>query len=327
MARYNSVTQTNSITATTIITSPFAGPYSVITGAGGYTITVPDPVLFPAQQLTFFNNSSAACTLTTPQGNFKGPGAPGSLSTYSMVAGSEAVIISDGAGYIIETAEGGPLVATTATFSGAVTMSPANANVTISPTGAGTVTIAPATTGSLNNVTIGASTAAAGTFTNLTVSGTISGSGFSGLFVSPGAIGSTTPNSGTFTTLTASGTTTLQQITEKTVDLASPGGSQSPSFANGTTFYVTGMSGNFTLNLTSVPTTNSRTIVVTLFLIQGGTPYYCNTFQIDGATQSIKWPGAVTPTVVASRTDIQTFTLVRTSVSTWIVMSQLSTFA
>lgn len=327
MARYNSVTQTNSITATTNITSPFAGPYSVITGAGGYTITVPDPVLFPAQQLTFFNNSSAACTLSTPQGNFKGPGAPGSLTTYVIVAGAEAVIISDGAGYIIETAEGGPLVATTAVFSGAVTMSPANANVTISPTGTGTVTINPATAGSLNNITIGGTTAAAATFTNLTVTGTLSGSGFSGLFVSPGAIGSVTPNTGAFTTLTATGTTSLQQITEKTVDLASPGGSVSTAFTNGTTFYVTSMSGNFTLNLTSVPTTNGRTIVVTLFLIQGGTPYYCSTFQIDGATQSIKWPGAVTPSVVASRTDIQTFTLVRTSVSTWIVMSQLSTFA
>ena len=327
MARYNSVTQTNSITATTNITSPFAGPYSVITGAGGYTITVPDPVLFPAQQLTFFNNSSAACTLTTPQGNFKGPGSPGTLSTYVIGAGAEAVIISDGAGYIIETAEGGPLVATTATFSGAVTMSPANANVTISPTGTGTVTINPATAGSLNNIAIGGTTAAAATFTNLTVTGTLSGSGFSGLFVSPGAIGSVTPNTGAFTTLTVTGTTTLQQITELTSDMASPGGSVSRAFTSGTTFYVTSMSGNFTLNLTSVPTTNSRTIVVTLILIQGGTPYYCNAFQIDGAAQSIKWPGAVTPSVVAGRTDIQTFTLVRTSVSTWVVMSQLSTFA
>jgi hypothetical protein len=327
MARYNSVTQTNTITATTIITSPFAGPYSVITGAGGYTITVPDPVLFPAQQLTFFNNSSAACTLSTPQGNFKGPGSPGSLTTYSIVAGAEAVIISDGAGYIIETAEGGPLVATTATFSGAVTMSPANASVTISPTGTGTVTINPATAGSLNNVIIGATTSAAATFTNLTVTGSLSGSGFSGLFVSPGAIGSVTPNTGAFTTLTVTGTTSLQQITELTSDLASPGGSQARAFTSGTTFYVTGMSSNFTLNLTSVPTTNSRTIIVTLVLIQGGTPYYCSAFQIDGAAQSIKWPGAVTPTVVANRTDIQTFTLVRTSVSTWIVMGQLSTFA
>jgi hypothetical protein len=327
MARYNSVTTSNTITSNTVITSPFAGLYSVITGAGGYTITVPDPVLYPSSSLTFFNNSAAPCTLSTPSGNFKGPGTTGLTSTYTIPAGAEAVIISDAAGYIIETAEGGPLVATTATFSGAVTMSPANANVTLSPTGTGTVTIAPATLGSLNNVTIGAGTASTATFTNLTVNGSLSGSGFSGLFVSPGAIGSVTPNSGTFTTLTATGTTSLQQITEVTSDLASPGGSQSRAFTSGTIFYVTGMTSNFTLNLTSVPTTNSRTIVVTLFLIQGGTPYYCSAFQIDGSAQSIKWPGAVSPTVTANRTDIQTFTLVRTSVSTWVVLGQLSTYA
>lgn len=41
---------------------------------------------------------------------------------------------------------------------GAVALSPANANVVISPTGTGVVTIAPATTGTLNNVNIGGTT-------------------------------------------------------------------------------------------------------------------------------------------------------------------------
>lgn len=55
-------------------------------------------------------------------------------------------------------------------FADAVALSPANANITISPTGTGLVTIAPATTGSLDNVTIGGTTARAGTFT--TIAGT-----------------------------------------------------------------------------------------------------------------------------------------------------------
>jgi len=60
---------------------------------------------------------------------------------------------------------------TTLTASGAVTLSPANANVTISPTGTGTVTFAPATVGTINNMSIGATTAATGRFTTLTTTG------------------------------------------------------------------------------------------------------------------------------------------------------------
>jgi hypothetical protein len=54
------------------------------------------------------------------------------------------------------------------TLNGAFNMNPANYTVTISPTGTGTLTVNPATTGTINNVIIGGTTAAAGTFTNLT---------------------------------------------------------------------------------------------------------------------------------------------------------------
>ena len=50
---------------------------------------------------------------------------------------------------------------------------PANANISIAPTGTGTVTINPATAGTMNNVAIGGSTAAAGSFTTLTTSSTV----------------------------------------------------------------------------------------------------------------------------------------------------------
>lgn len=60
---------------------------------------------------------------------------------------------------------------TSLTASGAVTLSPSNANVVASPTGTGTVTVNPATAGTLNNVSIGVTTAAAGRFTSATVVG------------------------------------------------------------------------------------------------------------------------------------------------------------
>jgi hypothetical protein len=61
---------------------------------------------------------------------------------------------------------------TTLTASSAVTLSPSNANVVFSPTGTGTVTIAPATAGSINNVSIGAVTPKNGTFKQVQTDGT-----------------------------------------------------------------------------------------------------------------------------------------------------------
>jgi hypothetical protein len=66
-------------------------------------------------------------------------------------------------------------IVTTLSATQAVTLSPANANVTLSPTGTGLVTINPATAGAMDNVTIGATTAKAGTFTQLSIGGLTTG--------------------------------------------------------------------------------------------------------------------------------------------------------
>jgi hypothetical protein len=104
----------------------------------------------------------------------------------------------------------------------ATNINPANANVSIAPTGTGSLTVNPATAGTINNVTIGGTTAAAGTFTALTATGTTTlATALSGVlkaasgvvsaatagtdFVAPsGALG--TPSSGTLTNCTADGT-------------------------------------------------------------------------------------------------------------------------
>jgi len=53
----------------------------------------------------------------------------------------------------------------------AININPANAQVAISPTGTGSVTINPATAGTINNMSIGATTASTGAFTTLSASG------------------------------------------------------------------------------------------------------------------------------------------------------------
>jgi hypothetical protein len=54
----------------------------------------------------------------------------------------------------------------------ATNINPANASVSIAPTGTGSLTVNPATAGTINNMAIGGTTAAAGRFTTLTATGT-----------------------------------------------------------------------------------------------------------------------------------------------------------
>ena len=95
----------------------------------------------------------------------------------------------------------------------AININPANAQVDISPTGTGTVRINPATASSMNNVVIGATTPLAGSFTDLSVTGTTSfdgSQGTSGQVLTSAGTGATptwtTPTTGTVTSvdLTAS---------------------------------------------------------------------------------------------------------------------------
>ena len=63
------------------------------------------------------------------------------------------------------------------TLDGAFNMNPANATIQISPTGTGTLTVNPATAGTINNMAIGGSTPLAGAFTTLSANSTFSANG------------------------------------------------------------------------------------------------------------------------------------------------------
>lgn len=73
--------------------------------------------------------------------------------------------------------------------------------------------------GSIQNTPIGSTTAAQGSFTTLSASSTVSGTGFSTYLASPPAIGGTAPAAGSFTTLSASGEATLPRITQAPASL------------------------------------------------------------------------------------------------------------
>ena len=118
----------------------------------------------------------------------------------------------------------------------AVNLNPANYSISIAPTGTGSVTINPATAGSMDNVAIGTNTQASGKFTTLTALGNFdastvnkdvtlgASSGTGTTTINSGAtgsinnvnIGATTRGSGAFTTLAANGVVTLTDTTQST---------------------------------------------------------------------------------------------------------------
>ena len=148
-------------------------------------------------------------------------------STQSSSNSSGAIVTSGGIGIAKNLNVGGNSTFTgtataqsTFTANSTVSLDPLNYSVSIQPTGTGTVTINPTTTGSINNMNIGATTAGTGKFTDLTITGSINSSGGSGITFSPTgtgtvtinpntlgaidnmAIGATTPSTGKFTQIT-----------------------------------------------------------------------------------------------------------------------------
>ena len=176
MARYNTVltTNTTAVTAGTTIATPAQGQFTKITTGGSGNVTLPDPSQFTGLTQSIYNSTASNITLATPSGLFVGPGSSG-LATQVLPANSTMTFGSDGTNYSIVNVEGGPMVASTLTATGAVTFNQA-ALVTISPTGG--LTIAPTTTtGTINNVTIGGVTAGDATFNTLTLNTTLTGNG------------------------------------------------------------------------------------------------------------------------------------------------------
>lgn len=119
---------------------------------------------------------------------------------------------SNSAGGALRTASGAPCLQWGAgggvnlTLDGPFNMNPANATISLAPTGTGTVTVAPATAGSINNMVIGGVTPLAITGTTITATSQFSGAG-TGLTGTAAGL-SIGGNAATATTATTAGSAT-----------------------------------------------------------------------------------------------------------------------
>ena len=145
-----------------------------------------------------------------------------------------------------------------------------------------------------------------------------------------GVTGNTGPTGPTFTggtvnNIIVAGTTTVQQIQEIGQTRTGATGTVAHNWTTGNIFYHSTMLGNFTANITNVPTTADRAYTTTLILKQGPTGYYANALQVNNSSVSILWANATGPTGTALRTEIESFTLYYTA-STWTAFGQLTSF-
>lgn len=127
-----------------------------------------------------------------------------------------------------------------------------------------------------------------------------------------------------FASPTFTGSVTLPTNIEVITPLSGATGTVTHDLSTSNLFYHTSISASFVANITNVPTTDNRSIGVTIVLSQGATPYTISGINIDGSSQTIKWQDNITPVGTAGKTDVYFFTLIRAS--GWIVIGSLATF-
>ena len=98
-------------------------------------------------------------------------------------------------------------------------------------------------------------------------------------------------------------------------------------FNDGSIHYATvAPTGNFTINLTNIPTTTSKSITMSFLITQGSTGYIPTTINVNGASQTIRWVGgtAPTPTSSAGKIDIFNFTYILATSNVLIASANLN---
>jgi hypothetical protein len=183
------------------------------------------------------------------------------------------------------------------TLDGPFNMNPANASISIAPTGTGTATINPATAGTINNMAIGGTTPAAGAFTSVTASTAIG--------VASGGTGATSFAAAGLATLTGT-----EILTNKTVEAGTftNGYTEEVATANTSTAYTIDLAGGSVQILTltgnctfTFPTaTAGRSFF--LLLKQDATGGRTVTWPA-----AVKWPGGTAPTITSTALRLDKF--------------------
>jgi hypothetical protein len=138
--------------------------------------------------------------------------------------------------------------------------------------------------------------------------------------------------------ITASGNLTvagniIQQSAyyERFSNLSNSGGNLTCDFNNGTIFNVTTLTSSVTANFINVNALTTGATGAIIIIPQSATVYKINNVQINGTPTPVRWINGngtgVSPTGVASNTDVVSFSMMHMGNGAFTVFGQLSTFA
>jgi hypothetical protein len=90
-------------------------------------------------------------------------------------------------------------------------------------------------------------------------------------------------------------------------------------------WYHTGVTADFTANITNLALTQEDTTNVAVVVNQGGTGYIPNAVEIDGVAQTIVWQSNSAPTATDNGVDTFSFTIMNDG-GTYMVLGQSTSF-
>ena len=186
-------------------------------------------------------------------------------------------------------------------------------------------------------VSIGGAATIAG---NTTLSGSLTGGSSSNITINTNkfTVDATTGNTAVAGTLGVTGNATfsgdvtivgalkIQEMAEDVVDTSMTSNAVTLDYSTGNVFWITSSpSAAMTWNVTNAPSTNGKVFTISAFVTQGSTGYIPSTFQIGGASQTIKWitGTAPTPTSSSGKIDIFNFTCIYRG-SAWTILGNMT---
>jgi len=245
---------------------------------------------------------------------------------------------------ITNLANGATIAASTKTLNiGTNGVSGSITNITVGSANGTTVNVlgnltATLTGGSINNMTIGATTANTGSFTTITASANIT-LGNSTIQNSVGNLVFTTggANVTAFSIDPNQVSSFFSSIEEKATISATAAGANVnlDAITQSILYYTSNATANTTINIRGSATVplnnilaNGQSISVVFMSTQGNTAYYVNGYQIDGVGVTPRWQGNSAPTTGNARSiDVYSFTAIKTANATYTVLASQTQFA
>lgn len=134
--------------------------------------------------------------------------------------------------------------------------------------------------------------------------------------------------------VTVSSLKTTSAIELVTISATAATGTINLDMSNGTTYYTSNSTANWTVNLRWNSTTSLNTklaigeMTTTSFMVTNGTAYYATAHQIAGSAVTPKWQGGSAPTAGnANSIDMYTYTVAKTAANTFVLFAALTRFA